>query len=1057
MIYRFPTHELDTQRQELRRQGAQVAMPPKVFAVLVHLAQNHDRMVSKVELLDRFWPSNVSDAALQTTISQLRKAVGDTRRTQSVIRTYHGHGFRFVAPLSVVDHETPGPATDAPTAPPLLREQRLAAVLCLRLCETGQVGVATDQRQDALTQAHKDLQRIVESHEGRLLHVVVDGLSTVFGLDQGHEDSVRRAVHCAAELAHAPVVERLLTVGLTPGFAVDVGFLDLPNGGASTRWAPPTSTERAASQLVTRAAPGDILLSDATLEHLGDEVESAAVQGGHRLLGISRRRAGIPTRHADGRSRFVGRGAELAFLAAGLDQLPLGSGQAIVLSGPAGIGKTRLVSEFLAGLDCSAFRPVTLHCLPRLGNTPLAPVRALCLSLFAEPAARPVLDETDTALLQELLEDTVGPSTALASLSDQQRRRRFHALIDRLLEDASRDRPLVIVFEDVHWIDKSSRDLLDALAERIDQRRILLLMTTRSAEQPLLSAALLRLSPLGRGDSVKLLCSIPGLDGFGEGEIESLVERAAGNPFFLEELALGAQSGADPLRELPASVNAVICARISGLEDRSRTLLYVFAVIGPQASVDLAAHLLGQGREPLLADAQRLVGMGFLREDGDGFSFRHMLINDAAYGLLPATERKRLHREIADYLHALDDQAGVRPEVLAWHYQEAGETRTAIPLWSAASRSALRRCAHSEAVAFGRSGVALIDSEMERAVVQELELKLSLAFALTALHGYGSAEVGTTYRRARTLAKEIGSAKESYQANAGLWVHTWVLGQLSASLAHAEEMLASPLVSARPAFKAQALAAVGEVLVHQGNLETGFEHLRAGLALIASEPLTTIQAQNVAVTCAAYASWARSLSGATDEAKDYVARSQAYSRQRENPFAEAIHCALCAGAFLFLGEADPCLELAERAIEISRAQDFPFWLGTGLVERGWALGQLGDLTAALESIDEGVVMFEATGARVQLPNWYGVKAETLLRAGRIADALAAARHALACAERTSDMFFVPRIHAVAAVAQEALGASGQANRHLAQARSLAQGFGMASRIITVPPPRQPGR
>jgi tetratricopeptide (TPR) repeat protein len=288
-------------------------------------------------------------------------------------------------------------------------------------------------------------------------------------------------------------------------------------------------------------------------------------------------------------------------------------------------------------------------------------------------------------------------------------------------------------------------------------------------------------------------------------------------------------------------------------------------------------------------------------------------------------------------------------------------------------------------------------------------------------------------------------------------VHTWVLGQLSHSLGHAEELLEAAQVSNTPSLKAQAHAAAGEVLVHQGDLSAGLEHLKSGLGFIASEPPDSIPAQNAAVACAAYASWATSLSGASDEANKFVSASKEMSRLFDNPFAEAIHCALCADTFLFEGKVEDCLRLADRAVEISREQDFPFWLGSGLIERSWALAQRGELAVALESIDEGIAVFEATGARVQLANWYGVKAETLLRAGRMREGLAAARHALACAERTSDMFFVPRIHAVAALAQEALGAREQASRHLAQARSLAEGFGMTPRMITLSLAHRPGK
>jgi DNA-binding winged helix-turn-helix (wHTH) protein len=948
MIYRSQTFELDTERRELRQHGRPLAMPPKVFAVLVHLVQHNDRMVSKIELMDKFWPSNASEAALQTTISQLRKALGDTRQAQSVLRTHHGHGLRFVAPLTVVEDETEQPVKGdgAATVEPL-RERRLAAVLYLRLCETGAGSVPADLRQDLRKEAHTAVQAIVESHDGQLLHLVIDGLSTVFGLAQSYEDSARRAVHCAAELAEAPVAGLLKTIGLTPAFSVDIGYLDMPGGTEHAHWAPPTSTERVATELALRAAPGDILLSDATLHHLGDEVETETVAGGHRLLAISHQRTGIPARERTRKSAFVGRSAELAFLSVGLDLLRDGNGQAVVLLGPPGIGKTRLVSEFLAGLDENAFRSLVVNCLPRLANTPMAPVREMCLSLFADPLSELTLDATETALLHELLEDAAPPNPSLAALSDHQRKEHRHALVDRLLQAASRDRPLVVVLEDVHWIDTSSRDLLDALAERIDQRRLMLVMTTRPTEQPLHSEALLQLSPLGRKDCVELLRSIPEFSEFDDSHVETLIQRAAGNPFFLEELALAAQSGADPTRELPGTVNAVISARIGGLGDRLRALLYVFAVVGPRAPVDLAIHLLGQPSDTLAADCRGLIRMGFLREDAGGFSFRHMLINDAAYAMLSLEDRKRLHLETALYLDARKDQDRVRPEVLAWHFQEAGETAKAISLWSTACRFALRRSAHQEAVAFARSGIALIGSDMKAAQSKELQLQLSLALGLTALRGFAAEEVGSTYLRARTLAKETGSAKARFQVSVGLWVHTWVLGQLSQSMGHAEDLLQAARTSNKPILKAQAHAAAGEVLVHQGDLAAGLGHLKTGLGFIESAPPDSIPAQNAVVACAAYASWATSLLGASDAALEFVTRSEEICQIFDNPFAEAIHCALCAGTNMFLGEAKACLGLAERAVEISREQDFPFWLGTGLVERGWALGRLGELASGV--------------------------------------------------------------------------------------------------------------
>jgi predicted ATPase len=183
-------------------------------------------------------------------------------------------------------------------------------------------------------------------------------------------------------------------------------------------------------------------------------------------------------------------------------------------------------------------------------------------------------------------------------------------------------------------------------------------------------------------------------------------------------------------------------------------------------------------------------------------------------------------------------------------------------------------------------------------------------------------------------------------------------------------------------------------------------------------------------------------------------RSEALSQAIENPFALAIHASLCAGAFMGAGDRATCKVLADMAVEISREHGYPFWLGTGLVLRGWALGQEGAADAGLASIDEGIATFEATNARVQLANWYGIKAETLAAAGRPEDGLAAVRHALDVAEVTGDVWFVPRIHAVAARLQRRIGNREATAHHECEVASLVESNGLAPAFVTVADPRR---
>ncbi|MEZ5716312.1 MAG: hypothetical protein R3D85_14835 [Paracoccaceae bacterium] len=274
-----------------------------------------------------------------------------------------------------------------------------------------------------------------------------------------------------------------------------------------------------------------------------------------------------------------------------------------------------------------------------------------------------------------------------------------------------------------------------------------------------------------------------------------------------------------------------------------------------------------------------------------------------------------------------------------------------------------------------------------------------------------------------------------------------MLGRLTRALAHADDLLAAAALSNAPALKAQAHAAAGEILVHQGKLAEGLAHLEDGVRHLRAAPPDSIPAQNAAVACAAYAGWATALMGDTQAAQRHLETSEWLRDLRPNPFAAAIHAGLGADLLIFAGDAPGALALADEAIRISREHNFPFWLGTGLVERGWALAQLGDSRAGVAAATEGIAIFEATGAGVQLANWYGFLAEALLADGRCDDGLAAADRALACAAETGDIYFTPRIHVTAAQLAERLGDRTRADDHAARARDLARRIGIGPHLV----------
>lgn len=1047
MIYRFHGLQLDTELRELTSNNHQVAFPPKALSVLIYMIENRDRMVTKSELLDQFWTPNVSEAALQTTISVIRKAIDVENNALTCIKTYHGRGFRFVAPVELQQGDVPDADDDttAPSSGTLLQEKRWVSVLTLKLGQSD-AARSNDLSKTQVDALIKGAEAKVRAAKGRLTLMMFDGFSATFGLDPHLEDGTRLALTCAHQIINLEVCAALEDLGMSVSIGVDAGATIYTNADVDPAWKMPGGVVRGSADLANRADGGQILVSIAVKNLLRDEIETQTDGDAFVLLHPPDERAGLSARPFKRQTAFVGRGAEMSFLRESLSKCSENGCQTVLLLGPAGIGKSRLVSEFLTETKRVGDVDHKYFCLPRHSETPLALLRQMCVDLFTDIISDLALDQIDTALMQGLLDDAERPDPVLESVSDHSKRKRTQAMIGRLVAQISAQSRLVLVFEDVHWIDTASRRYLEALIRNAPQKGLMIILTARPTDRPALTESVLQLAPLGPTDSKTMLHQIPELTTLAPPMLETLVQRAAGNPFFLEELAHAMRTGADPARDLPDTVQAVIEVRIGELESNLRMIVYVISVVGQPADPDLIAHLMNATIDAVQPLLDRLITLGFLHEEDGHYACRHMLLQDTANAMLVQQERSNIHGQIAAYLETKAQTNPVRPEILASHFQEAGDVPRAINYWTKAAYAALFRSAQPEAVIFSGYGLELIARTKVEGSESEMLLQLARAQALMAMKGYGFAGVGAAFDRVYALSRILGKFKYQVRALVGLWVHTWVRGQLAASINHAKSLIKMGTVSNAPSLLIQGHGGLGEVLTHTGKLSQAMTHLEMGMDVVQDGFPATITDQNAAVTCAAYAAWVSAMQGRLDDMQLYYTQSRDLSALFENRFAQAIHLALCSEAFMFAGDVDTCLDLATRAVELSREHDFPFWLGTGLVMRGWALGEKGETDLGLTELEQGIAVFERTGARVQLANWYGLKAETLLRAGRLDDARTAAGYALDRAERTGDIWFTPRIYAVMSKVLTALDQFTEADAcdlkiaHLAEREHLAEPF-----------------
>ena len=276
MKCRFKTFEIDTQKKVIRANGREVALAPKAFNVLAYLIENHDRMVSKRELLDAFWPSNVSDAVLFKSVSQIRRALCKDS-TEKFVKTHHGLGYRFQAQIEEVatkDVLVETAKVDQPMNVDLTK-QRLISVVSVRFNDDAHAGLRQDQTFD-LKSYLEQAEALVEEHQGHLLHMMIDGFTAVFGLHAISEDSARRALRCAQSLLASSDAQVLESLHLRIG--IDMGFVDWSDI-ESQKWKPYGSLERHTLSLSQQAHSGAIFLSKSTVDQLLDDVESVPVTG----------------------------------------------------------------------------------------------------------------------------------------------------------------------------------------------------------------------------------------------------------------------------------------------------------------------------------------------------------------------------------------------------------------------------------------------------------------------------------------------------------------------------------------------------------------------------------------------------------------------------------------------------------------------------------------------------------------------------------------------------------------------------------------------------------
>lgn len=928
-----------------------------------------------------------------------------------------------------------------------------------------------------------------------------DGSMAWFGVPRALEDAAVRALDAALAMQAA--------VAALPGRpALRIG---LATGRIAVRGGVPYGTSlHLAARLRQRAAPGKAVVDGTTRRLARHCFDFAPMPAGEPLKGIAdavqascllgpRSAAAFD---APAVTRFVGREAELAELQYRWSRAVAGGVVALVVHGEAGLGKTRLVREFLGALRAqggrfielrglhenqgSAFRTLAdamRHSLGLQHDDDDSAVRAALVN------ALPQVPEESTTLqrLSRLL--GIGPRIAsdaaagvhapeplrpglqtargAAALPPERERERLIEALAEVIAASAIEAPLALVVEDLPRVDPSTREVLHRVMQTSRPVRLLVLCTQRDTEAAVTAApqgaSMLPLERLSPAASRWLIREVTG-DVLPPEAVNRLAERADGVPLFLEESARMAveespSAGSSWLAKVPATLEGLLMARVDGLGARGKPLCQVAAALGrdfPAELLDAVAVDPGlplpivNAREQLTVLGQAGVLRAYVAAGVPRLAFRHELIREVAYLSLWQRDRAAVHAAAARALRthfaaALDAQ----PDWLAHHLAGAGQHAEAVALWERAARAAAAASANREAIRHARAALeSLVQTEASAARdAAELRLLLLLASRLIAAEGYGADEVGRVYARAGALAASQGDAAARGKLLLGLESVHVMRGELDRAEVLARQALEAAGADADTLAVLQARWALANVRFHAGDSRAALPLFDACLADYTPAMHHPAAVQDPGVMCMCYSAWALWEQGWADAALRRVHEVVALARSLQHRFSLGEAYGFAASVALFRGEVAEGLGWADLAVDLCEEAGFTVWLAHARVVRGRLQALAGDRAGSGAEMEAGYRLWTATGAAITRPFYLSLIAATHLEAGRTAEAAACVDEALALVARTGERYHQAELLRLAGLVALAEGRAQAGHALLRQAMALAAAQGKQAFVL----------
>jgi class 3 adenylate cyclase/predicted ATPase len=1027
------------------------------------------------EYIQRFAENDIDFAVLGDLTDQDLKEIGVTSL---------GHRrrlLRAIADLKDVEKSTPAVAVvAAPSATPQkadTAERRQVTVMFSDLVGSTALSARMDPEdlREVISAYQKCVAETVRRFGGFVAKYMGDGVLVYFGYPQAHEDDAERAVRAGLELvttvAKLKAPNALQTrIGIATGLVV-VG--DLVGSGEAQERGIVGETPNLAARLQSIVEPDTVVIAEDTRKLLGNLFELQDL-GPNELKGIvgpvrawaalraSSAEGRFEAMHASGLTALVGREEELELLLRRWSRAKDSEGQVVLLSGEAGIGKSRLTAALLERLTGEPHTRLRDFCSPQHTDSAFHPIigqMERAAGFAHDDTAQAKLDKLDTMLAQSststqhaaLFADMLslpndGRYPGLELVAEQRRQETIEALVAQVVA-LSRQRPVLMIFEDAHWSDPTSLEVFSRVVDRIKTLRVLFIVTFRPEfappwiGRPYVTA--LTINRLGERDVGAIVDRVVGNKRLPESIRQDIIERTDGIPLFVEEMTkavLEAESEGTAQRTaagipsaalaVPASLHASLMARLDRL-GAAKEVAQIGAAIGREFSHVLLAAMVHKSEKELQSALDRLIEAGLLFRQGvsphANYLFKHALVQDAAYSTLLREPRGALHARIAEILESqFPDIADSQPELLARHCTEAGLIEQAAAFWGNAGQRSLTRSALVEATEQLKRALAQIASLPATPALRRKELELQVALITPLIHvkGYAAPETKAATERAHLLlqqAEALGEAPEDpllvFAVLYGFWVANYVQfnGQMMRELASQFLALAEKHEATVPIMIGHRILAVS--LLMTGDIAEAKAHTDKGFGLYAPAQHRVLAAHfgghDPGVAFLSYRSFALWLLGYPDAA---LRESQeALRAARDFGQAATLMYALCHAAIptILCGELGAAARQTQELLALADEKSAPHWKAQGTMTQGWLEALTETTSSAPSLISAGIAAYRSAGSTHWLPLRFTYLAAAHSKFGHFDDASRSIGEAIMLVEKTNERWCEAEVYRIA--------------------------------------------